>query len=140
MRAIALGRLTALRKEDGGVRGIVVGDMLRPNGCEDHGAASVQGGGRGHLFFPVCPHHQGWVRMRGPLQTLTDLDEDATIVSIDDIGAYDLISRQSMLDGLGAMENGEKLFFFMRSFYGAPSIYLWEDEMGTIHEIRQGEG
>ena len=83
---------------------------------------------------------RGWVRMRGPLQTLTDLDEDATIVSIDGIEAYDLISRQSMLDGLGAMENGEKLFFFVRSFYGAPSIYLWEDEMGTIHEIREGEG
>ena len=80
------------------------------------------------------------MRMRGPLQILTDFDEDATIVSIDGIGAYDLISRPSMLDGLGAMETGEKFFLFVRSFYGASSIYLWEDEMGTIHEIRQGEG
>ena len=44
-----------------------------------------------------------------------------------------------MLDGLSAMENGEKLLF-VRSFYGAPSTYLWEDEMGTSHEVRQGEG
>ena len=74
------------------------------------------------------------------LQTLTDLDEDATIVSIDGIGAYDLISRKSMLDGLSAMENGEKLLPFVRSFYGAPSTYLWEDEVGTAHEVRHGEG
>ena len=74
------------------------------------------------------------------LQTMTDLDEDATIVSIDGIGAYDLISRQSMLDGLVAMENGDKLLPFVRSFYGAPSTYLWEDEMGTTHEILHGEG
>ena len=45
-----------------------------------------------------------------------------------------------MLDGLSAMENGEKLLPFVGSFHGAPSTFLWEDEMGTAHEIRQGEG
>ena len=61
-------------------------------------------------------------------------------MSIDGVGAFDLIPRQSMLDGLSAIENGEKLLPFVRSFYGAPSTYFWEDEMGTTHEVRQGEG
>ena len=28
----------------------------------------------------------------------------------------------------------------MIQFYGSPSTYLWEDEEGGVHEIRQGEG
>ena len=34
------------------------------------------------------------------LQTLTDLDDRATVVSVDGIGAYDLIARQAMSSGL----------------------------------------
>ena len=28
----------------------------------------------------------------------------------------------------------------MRMFHGEPSIYLWEGEGGTVHDIHQGEG
>ena len=29
---------------------------------------------------------------------------------------------------------------FVRLFYGSPSVYLWEDDMGDTHEIVKGEG
>ena len=141
MRAIALGRLTALRKDVGGVRGIVVGDMLRRMVARTVAQQlSKEVEEATSPFQYALTTRAGCECVAHVLQTLTDLDEHATIVSIDGIGAYDLISRQSMLDGLSAMENGEKLLLFVRSFYGAPSTYLWEDEMGTTHEVRQGEG
>ena len=74
------------------------------------------------------------------LQSLTDQHSNATVVSIDGIGAYDLISRNSMLEGLLTMEEGDQVLPFVQSFYGSPSTYLWEDEMGDMHEIPQGEG
>ena len=39
------------------------------------------------------------------LQTLTDQDGQATVLSIDGIGAYDLISRSAMLEGLLKMRS-----------------------------------
>ena len=74
------------------------------------------------------------------LQTLTDLDERATIVSVDGIGAYDLNSRNSMLQGFLMMENGDRVLPFVRCFFGSPSTNLWEDEMGVSQDISQGEG
>ena len=74
------------------------------------------------------------------LRTLTDLDDRATVVSVDGIGAFDLISRQAMLSGLRDMEYGEELMPFVSAFNGSPSTYLWEDELGAVHEIQQGEG
>ena len=73
------------------------------------------------------------------VQALTDLNPEATVVSIDGIGAFDLISRNAMLEGLLQMENGDQVLPFVRNFHGRPST-LWEDEMGTVHEITQGEG
>ena len=29
---------------------------------------------------------------------------------------------------------------FVLQFYGQPSSYIWEDEMGEVHDIVQGEG
>ena len=74
------------------------------------------------------------------LQTLTDLDDWATVVSVDGIGAFDFISQQAMLSGLRDMECGEELKPIVSAFYGSPSTYLWEDELGAVHEIQQGEG
>ena len=74
------------------------------------------------------------------MQSLTDVDSNATVVSIDGVGAYDLISRNSMLRGLLRMENGDQILPFVRCFYGRPSMYLWEDKLGETHQIPQGEG
>ena len=74
------------------------------------------------------------------LQTLTDTDPDATVMSIDGVGAYDLISRNAMLEGLLRMKGGDQILLFVRCFYGSPSTYFWEDEMGVTQSIPQGEG
>ena len=62
------------------------------------------------------------------------------MVSIDVVGAYDLISRNAMMEVLLRMEDGDQVVPFVRCFYGSPSTYLWEDEVGKPQDIPQGEG
>ena len=62
------------------------------------------------------------------------------MVSVDGIGAYNMISRQAMLSGLLDMKDGGELVPFVSALYGSPSTYLWGDELGAVHEIQQGEG
>ena len=71
---------------------------------------------------------------------LTELDESATILSVDGAGAFDLVSRNAMMQGLLHMEGGDKLLPFIRQFYSSPSTLLWEDELGITNHIQQGEG
>ena len=54
------------------------------------------------------------------LQSLTDQDERATIVSIDGVGAYNFISRNAMLEGLATVPEGDRLLPFVRHFSGPP--------------------
>ena len=43
------------------------------------------------------------------LQVLTELDEEAIVVSVGEIGAFDLISRNAMMSGLRFMVDGDRL-------------------------------
>ena len=141
LEAIRLGRLTALQKPDGGVRGIVVGDIIRrlvartiaKQISEKVEAATAP-------FQYALKTKAGCECVAHVLQTLTDLDPEATIMSIDGVGAHDLISRNAMLEGLLRLEGGDQILPFVRMFYGSPSTYLWEDEMGVTQSIPQGEG
>ena len=45
-----------------------------------------------------------------------------------------------MLQGLLMMEDGDGVLPFVRCFYGSPSTYMWEDEMGVSQDLPQGEG
>ena len=45
-----------------------------------------------------------------------------------------------MLEGLRSVPGGDSILPFVLQFYGNPSSYLWEDDFGETHEIRQGEG
>ena len=74
------------------------------------------------------------------IQTLTDLDHAATVPSADGVGAFDLISRASMLEGLRAMEDGDSVLPFVSQFYSSASTYIWEDDVGVVHDVVQGEG
>ena len=74
------------------------------------------------------------------LQVLTDLDPDATVVSVDGVGAFDLISRNSMMECLSRVVDEEQILPLVRAFYGQPLTYLWEDDCGEVHTIPQGEG
>ena len=59
------------------------------------------------------------------LQVLTELDEEATVVSVDEIGTFDLISRNAMMSGLRFTVDGDRMLPFVRAFYGQPSSSLW---------------
>ena len=59
------------------------------------------------------------------VQAMTSEDREATILSIDGIGACDLVSRNAMFRGVADMVDGDKLVPFMRLFYGSPSTFLW---------------
>ena len=141
LQAIRLGRLTALQKPDGGVRGIVVGDIIRrlvARTMAKQIAKKVEAATA--PFQYALKTKAGCECVAHVLQTLTDTDPDATVMSIDGVGAYDLISRNAMLEGLLRMEGGDQTIPFVRCFHGSPSTYLWEDEMGVTQSIPQGEG
>ena len=74
------------------------------------------------------------------MQALTDSDESATVVSVDGIGAFDLFSRNAMLEGFMGIDGGDAVLPFVRQFYGHPSAHIWEDDTGNVHEVAQGEG
>ena len=44
-----------------------------------------------------------------------------------------------MFRGLMDMVDGEKLVPFVRLFHDSPSTYIWEDEVGDIRHVCQGE-
>ena len=52
------------------------------------------------------------------VQAMTSEDREATILSTDGIGAYDLVSRNAMFRGVADMVDGDKLVPFMRLFNG----------------------
>ena len=73
-------------------------------------------------------------------QAMTDMDPNTTLLSVDGIGAFDLISREAMLQGLLEVEGGGAALPFVRQFYKAPSMSWWTDDLGVTHEVWQGEG
>ena len=134
------GRLTALQKPGGGVRGMA-GDVIRRlvarTVAQQLGKAVEQATAP---YQYALPTRAGCECVAHALQAFCDLDPKATVVSIDGISAYDLISRRAMLSGLAGVEGGAKVLPFVNLFYGSPSTYWWEDAMGTVHEVHQGEG
>ena len=73
-----------------------------------------------------------------PSKRSLTLTERATILSIG-IGAFDLVSRGAMLEGLRTLYGGDAAFPFVKQFYGSPSKYIWEDEERVNHDVVQGE-
>ena len=141
VQGIRLGRMTALHKPSGGVRGIVVADTFRRAGVQSSCATNCRISGAGHLTVPVCSVHSFWNRVCRTCHT-SPHRPDSTVLSVDGIGAFDLVSREAMLSGLRSMEGGDTLLPFVSQFYGQPSQYLWEDDEGrrVCHTIPQGEG
>ena len=92
--ALAVSRLTALRKPAGGVRGIATGDTFRKlvSRClARHYADTFDQATRPYQF--AFQTRAGTDALSGTLRAAIDLDADATIVSLDGRSAYDAISR-----------------------------------------------
>ena len=139
--AIRLGRLTAIQKPNGGVRGIVAGDIVRRLVARTMSQQMMD-----KVQAATAPFQYAMATKSGceciahALQGLTEIDPRATVMSIDGISAFELISRQAMLQGLMDWDGGSSALPFVALFYGTPSSYLWEDSCWRTHTILQGEG
>ena len=123
--------MTALQKPDGGVRGIVVGDVFRRLVARTLAQQfSSQVEGATHPFQYALSTRAGTECVAHMVQALTSMDDRATILSVDGVGAYDSISRNAMFQGVADMVDGEKIIPFIRQFYDSPSQFLWEDDDG----------
>ena len=109
---IRLGRLIALQKPRGGVRGIVAGDIIRRlvsrtmsqqlNKAVEAATAPFQ--------YAMTPR-AGTECIAHALQSLTEVDPLCTLISMDGIGALDFISRAAMLGALRDVAGGQALPF-----------------------------
>ena len=139
--ALRLRRLTALRKSNGKVRGIVTGDVFRrlvARTLAQQVGEEVEQATAPFQF--ALSTRAGTECVAHLVQTLTQDDPAATVVSIDGIGAFDLMSRNAMLEGLANLGRGSALLPFCRLFYGERSQYWWHDDSGQGHAIDQAEG
>ena len=104
VNALKMGRMTALQKDDGGVRGIVVGDVFRMLVAR---TIAKQFNSRGEMatapFQFALSTRAGCECDTHVIRAATDMNDRTTVVSVDGIGAYDSISRNSMLEGLCRM-------------------------------------
>ena len=94
LEAIRLGRMTALQKPGGGVRGIVVGDILRRLVAKTLAQEMSH-----HIEAATSPFQYALTTRCGceciahAAQALTDADPEATVLSIDGIGRSDFSCR-----------------------------------------------
>ena len=141
LAGVRLGRMVGLRKPDGGVRGLVMSDAFRRL------VARTMAQQYAGAFQAACAPFQYALRTRAGAESLaravraaTELDARTTVLSIDGVGAYDHISRASMLSGLQHTPSLTALLPFVAQFYAEPSTYVFYDAEGAAHEIAQGEG
>ena len=64
---------------------------------------------------------------------LSNLDPGATVLSVDGVGAFDLISRGAMLQGLRGVEGGEAALPFVSLFYSSSCEGFWTVQSKNSH-------
>ena len=135
------GRLTALQKPNGKIRGIVSGEIVRRL------VARTLAQQYATEFREACEPHQFALSTRAgtecvihALRAASEIDPSVTITSIDGVGAFDFISRRAMLEGLQRLPEAKSILPFVHLFYGSRSTYIWHDDNGIAHDILQAEG
>ena len=134
--ALRLRRMIALQKANGGVRGIVVRDILRRL------VARTVAQQMGKVVEAVTRPHQYAMSTRAGTKCIAHVDGVKSSFDSglhDGVGAHDSISRKAMLEALARLRGGSQVLPFARLFYGRPSQYLWEDSEGVVYRIAQGE-
>ena len=71
------------------------------------------------------------------LRAATDVNPNATVLSVDGVGAYDHILRAAMMSRLARMPNAKALLPFVLLSYSAPSEYDWYDDEGRRRTVTQ---
>ena len=132
--AVGSGRMAALSKDDGGVRGMVTGDVVRrllARTIAQQLGPAVKAATAPHQY--ALSTRAGCECIAHAIQALCGLNPGATVTSVDGIGACESISRKAMLEGLMQVDGSSATLTFVRMFHGAPSKYLWENYCGQIH-------
>ena len=125
-RAYMLARMTALRKSAGGARGIATGTCIRRLCARTLARQFGQEMEHACAPFQFALSTQAGTGSVGHLiRLLTDLDPEATVLSIDDIGAYDHVLRSAMLGKLWSLPQARKLLPFLKfqGFAHAPTLF-----------------
>ena len=65
------------------------------------------------------------------VQSLTSIDSNATVLSINGVGAYDFISRRAMFQGGRSSQRVTNLFHSSGN-YEEPSTFVCEDKLGEV--------
>ena len=136
-----LATMTALQKKDGGVRGIATGSSFRRL------VAKTLARQFGKAVEATCSPFRFALSTRAgtdcvghAVRTATDRDPQATVLSIDGIGACDHVHKSAMLGKLLEVPSLRGLLPFVRAAYLEPSRYKWADAEGVRHDICQAEG
>ena len=135
-----MARLTALTKKDGGERGIATG-------CSMRRLARTLAKQFAKDFESECAPFQYALSTRAGtdcvghmLRAATDVNPNATVLSVDGVGAYDHVLRAAMLGRLARMTNAKALLPFVLLSYSEPSKYDWHDDEGRRRTVTQAEG
>ena len=123
LRALALSRLTALSKPGKGVRGIATGDTLRRLVSRTLARRYAETFDRATRPFQFALQARaGTDCLAAMLRAASELDADATIVSLDGRSTYDTVSRAAFLTKL--REVAPDLVPFVRDWYSGTSTPL----------------
>ena len=98
--------MTALQKDDGGVRGIVASDIIRRLVARTVAQQLSPIVERVTAPFQCAMTTRARECVAHALQALTEADPTATVMSLDGVSAFDLISRRAMLESLAAIPGG----------------------------------
>ena len=141
LEGLRVGRMVALRKQSGGIRGLVMADVFR------HLVSRTLAQQAATAFQESCAPFQYALSTRAGAEALvrglglsTELSARATVASVDGVGAYDHVSRAAMFEGLRRDNRLAGLIPFVRQFYGQESSYLFYDAFGRAHDVLQAEG
>ena len=114
---VAAIRMTALRKLDSGVRGIVVGNLFRRQVSRSLAKQFAQQVEDVTAPFQCASKTRaGCECVAHIFQSFNEVEPSTTVILVDG-GAFDLVSRAAMVSGLFDMEEGERLLPFVWTFY-----------------------
>ena len=74
------------------------------------------------------------------LRYLAEKDPEMVVVSLDGVGAYDHMKRAAFVRKIADTPTLESLTPLVLALYGSESRFLWYDDRGRGHTIRQAEG
>ena len=133
--------MVALRKQSGGIRGLVMADVFRRLVSRTLAQPAAT------AFQESCAPFQYALSTRAGAEALvrglglsTELSARATVVSVDGVGAYDHVSRAAMFEGLRRDNRLAGPIPFVCQFYGQERSYLFYDAFGRAHDVLQAEG